>query len=103
MITLLAIRPAGYPSSREERAMDYSANVTPPPAPAGLVERIWNKDGSTWTDDPDAQRTIPNALGWLTIAEQMIEQVDGLEAFAAEVRDAGFTNVFLLGMGGSSL
>jgi glucose-6-phosphate isomerase len=68
-----------------------------------LVQRIWSKDGSAWTDDPAAQRFIPTALGWLDVVEQMAGRVEELEALAAEVRQAGFTNVFLLGMGGSSL
>ena len=33
----------------------------------------------------------------------MLEQLDEIEAFAREVRDAGFRDVVLLGMGGSSL
>jgi transaldolase/glucose-6-phosphate isomerase len=74
-----------------------------PIAGGELVERIWNKDGSAWSDDPAAQQHIPTALGWLHAAEQMSEQVERFEALAAEVKDAGFTNVFLLGMGGSSL
>jgi transaldolase/glucose-6-phosphate isomerase len=74
-----------------------------PIASGELVERIWHKDGSAWSDDPSAQQHIPTALGWLHTAEQMAEQVGRFEGLAAEVKGAGFTNVFLLGMGGSSL
>jgi len=68
-----------------------------------LVAHIWAKDGAAWTDDPAARRMIPQALGWLDTADQMVLQVENLEALAADVRQAGFTNLFLLGMGGSSL
>ncbi len=46
---------------------------------------------------------IENRLGWLTVADQMLEQAPDLEAFAQECRDEGFTDAVLLGMGGSSL
>ena len=68
-----------------------------------LVRRIWNKEGAAWTDDPAGQQMIPDALGWLTIADEMLERVGELEALAREVREADFLDVFLLGMGGSSL
>src|SRR6266545_663015 len=68
-----------------------------------LAARIWAKDGSAWTDDPAAQQMIPTALGWLEIADQMTGQVPMLELLAADVHGAGFQDVFLLGMGGSSL
>lgn len=68
-----------------------------------LAERIWRKEGAAWTDDPGAQRMIPTALGWLDLPARLEAEVGELETLAAEVRQAGFTHVFLLGMGGSSL
>ena len=66
----------------------------------GVIERIWRKDHTVWNQDPTE---IADRLGWLTATEMMCEQVSTLEAFAEEVRDAGFRHVVLLGMGGSSL
>src|SRR3712207_6868600 len=40
---------------------------------------------------------------WLTIADTMHEEVEALEAFVGGVHGDGFTDVVLLGMGGSSL
>lgn len=65
-----------------------------------VVERIWQKDHTVWKPDP---REITNRLGWLTVTDLMREQVPALVSFAEEVRDAGFRNVVLLGMGGASL
>ncbi len=65
-----------------------------------VVERIWQKDYTIWKSDP---KEITNRLGWLTLTDVMREQVPTLVSFAAEVRDAGFRNVVLLGMGGASL
>ena len=46
---------------------------------------------------------IGNRLGWLTIGDKMLEHAGELREFADEVRAEGFTDVVLLGMGGSSL
>jgi glucose-6-phosphate isomerase len=42
-------------------------------------------------------------LGWLNIAGEQQQTIRRFTNFAAEVRDAGFAHVLLLGMGGSSL
>jgi transaldolase / glucose-6-phosphate isomerase len=65
------------------------------------ARRIWRKDASLW-GDPD-QPELADRLGWVTVPEQMREEVDELEAFADQIRDEGITDVLLLGMGGSSL
>jgi glucose-6-phosphate isomerase len=46
---------------------------------------------------------VANRLGWLTIAERMLGEVEDLLAFAEQVREEGIRDVVLLGMGGSSL
>lgn len=42
-------------------------------------------------------------MGWLDVIPQMRMQTSSLKAMAEDVRNAGFTDVLLLGMGGSSL
>ncbi len=64
--------------------------------------RLWKKDASLWSNEPAQQEAIKDALGWLTVAETMSERVKELISFADEVRRAGFRDVVLLGMGGSS-
>src|SRR4051794_6867094 len=66
-----------------------------------VVHRIWHRDGTLW--GPEGTPEVTDRLGWLDISEKLLEQVDDLESFAAEVRDAGYTDAVLLGMGGSSL
>ncbi|MDX6648769.1 MAG: transaldolase / glucose-6-phosphate isomerase, partial [Solirubrobacteraceae bacterium] len=66
-----------------------------------VVQRIWSKDATLW--GPEGTPEIENRLGWLTISEHMLEQAGELRAFADEVQADGFTDVALLGMGGSSL
>jgi transaldolase/glucose-6-phosphate isomerase len=67
---------------------------------SGVIARIWKHDHTVWKPEPTE---ITNRLGWLRIAEAMVENVPRMEALAAEVREAGYTHVLLLGMGGSSL
>ena len=66
----------------------------------GLVRRIWARDHRVWKPDPTE---VSDRLGWLDIAARMEPQTADPERFAAAVRDAGYTDVLLLGMGGSSL
>ncbi len=68
---------------------------------AGVEERVRGGDATLWgeADTPE----IANRLGWLTIAQRMEAQMGEIEAFARERRDAGVSDVVLLGMGGSSL
>lgn len=58
--------------------------------------RLWNKDAAVWTGGPEARW-----LGWLDIVEQQLASTEHLTAFAEDVR--GFSDIVLLGMGGSSL
>ncbi len=66
-----------------------------------VAERIWSKDDTLW--GPAGQPEVADRLGWLTIAERMVDAVPELEAFTQEVITAGMRDLVLLGMGGSSL
>lgn len=70
---------------------------------AEFPARLWHKDPTLWKKEPAQQEIIKNSLGWLVVPELMAERVAELAAFADEVRGAGFRDVVLLGMGGSSL
>ena len=73
---------------------------------AHVTSRIWHADGTVWVPDPDEAAQTPeltNRLGWLNLPEEMMAEADNLAAFANEVKAAGFQEVVLLGMGGSSL
>lgn len=62
------------------------------------IRRIWAKDASVWTGDDEAKW-----LGWLTIAEEEAADTAKYHALAKDIDDARFTDVLLMGMGGSSL
>jgi len=65
---------------------------------SGKVRRLWQRDASLWTGTDEA-----NWLGWLGITEQQIANRENLRRLAEEVKREGFTDILLLGMGGSSL
>lgn len=67
------------------------------------VARFWAKEATLWKSQPEHTKIIANSLGWLEVARMVRGHVDELTAFAEEIATAGFTNVVLMGMGGSSL
>ncbi len=66
-----------------------------------VAARLRQGDARMWA--PAGTAEIADRLGWLTIAERMLGEVDDLRAFADRVREDGLHDVVLLGMGGSSL
>jgi transaldolase/glucose-6-phosphate isomerase len=64
----------------------------------GSIRRLWAGDASLWTGADESKW-----LGWLTVAERELADAGQLKAFAQDVKTNNFTDVVLLGMGGSSL
>ncbi|HML08143.1 MAG TPA: bifunctional transaldolase/phosoglucose isomerase [Xanthobacteraceae bacterium] len=64
----------------------------------GNVRRLWRKDATLWTGADESEW-----LGWLDIVDNASDEVEALQQFAGEVRDEDFSDVLLMGMGGSSL
>ena len=62
------------------------------------MQRLWQRDATLWTGDDEA-----SWLGWLDITEGQIAHPIELRNLAKEVWSAGFKDILLLGMGGSSL
>jgi len=69
-----------------------------------FAARLWGADASLWKPGDDAhQQVIAGALGWLSVFDDVRDQVEDLNDFVAELRAEGFRSAVLLGMGGSSL
>lgn len=62
------------------------------------VARIWAKDATVWSGEDEAKW-----LGWLTIVGEELADTQKYRDLATDIDDAGFTDVLLMGMGGSSL
>jgi len=68
-----------------------------------VVRRIAEKDAGLWKSNGSTQTEIRERLGWLQVADRMEERVPELEALRKELVGEGFTDLVLMGMGGSSL
>ena len=68
-----------------------------------FLERLWAKDPTLWKTGAQEKKLIKDSLGWVVLTRVMDDHIDEIEDFAREVREAGFRDVVLLGMGGSSL
>ena len=64
----------------------------------GKVRKLWAHDATLWTGADEGRW-----LGWLSITDDQLAHLEQLRAIADDVRQAGFTDALLLGMGGSSL
>ncbi|MHC2088649.1 bifunctional transaldolase/phosoglucose isomerase [Methylobacterium sp. CM6244] len=65
---------------------------------SGSIRRLWAHDKTVWSNADEDQW-----LGWLRIVEDELARVSEYQAFAEDVRQTGFSDVVVLGMGGSSL
>jgi glucose-6-phosphate isomerase len=71
-----------------------------------VASRIWQRETSLFARagaETGVHDAIRNRLGWLDAPEAGVAHVAPLSAFAAEAHRAGLSDVYLLGMGGSSL
>jgi transaldolase/glucose-6-phosphate isomerase len=62
------------------------------------VRRLWQRDASLWTNSDEGQW-----LGWLDIVDKQTADLSKFQQFSEEVQKGSFSDVLLLGMGGSSL
>lgn len=62
------------------------------------IRRVWEKDAAVWTGKDEAKW-----LGWLDIVDEEIRIVEQYRKFHDDIQNAGFDNILLMGMGGSSL
>ncbi len=65
-----------------------------------IIERIKKHDHTVWKADPGE---ITNRLGWLNSPEITGQMIPEIDSFVAEICQAKFSSILLLGMGGSSL
>ena len=87
------MRDQGFAASVAERIAAFERDQ--------IVERIWHRDRSVWSEDPNAQEIV-DRLGWLDLPTSMAPQIPALQSLADDIAGA-FERVVLLGMGGSSL
>lgn len=77
-------------------AMKYSTDKN-------FIQRLFDNDPTLWTDDASQYEEIRNRLGWLSLPAKQYDLVPEYDQFLEQILQDGFTDVFVLGMGGSSL
>jgi transaldolase / glucose-6-phosphate isomerase len=82
--------PDAIRSDFDREAKEWTAGST--------ISRIWSKDASVWTGDDEAKW-----LGWLEIVGEELSNLEKYRDLRRDVEEAGFTDILLMGMGGSSL
>ena len=109
---LLTRWPALNVSARRAR-LDSSLQISAGPlandlaraadSAARAAQRLWRRDPSAWSRDAAVQKAIADRLGWMSSPELMAGSIERLRSFAERVKADRFSDVVLLGMGGSSL
>jgi len=82
--------PQALASSTEKTLADWQSG--------NKVKRLWERDASLWTGTDEA-----DWLGWLDIVTEQVAHFNELHRLAQEAKAGGFSDILLLGMGGSSL
>jgi len=82
--------PLDHVPDRERLFEDFRA--------AEAVKRLWKGDPSLWSNADEGEW-----VAWLTIVERQLAMADRFDELARDVSSAGFTDLVVLGMGGSSL
>lgn len=62
------------------------------------ISRIWEKDASVWTGKDESRW-----LGWLEIVGEELQNIQRYRDLLQDIESEGFTDILLMGMGGSSL
>ena len=65
-------------------------------------ERFYNHDATLWKNEEAHTSIINNSLGWTNVYDWTLDRIQEVKIFAEEVKKE-FTDVVLMGMGGSSL
>ncbi len=94
---MLQLHPTSFSLGKYEEPVDKSLRSL---ATEETIHRIWTHDYSVWKSDPTE---ISDRLDWLHTPSMMLRHLPRFAELVDEVRSAGFTELMLLGMGGSSL
>ena len=65
---------------------------------AWVIDKIWDREDGVWTGEDESKW-----LGWLDIVGEELGDLERYRAFASDIEQAGFKDVLVMGMGGSSL
>src|SRR5689334_5478240 len=64
----------------------------------GIVPRIWKRDAAVWQNEDESKW-----LGWLDVVDKELADADKYRELQGDIESTGFSQILLMGMGGSSL
>ena len=67
-----------------------------------IARLLFARDPNLWKKDPEQIKSISKRMGWLTLPDAA-KNTEAIIAFVETVKEEGYTNAVVLGMGGSSL
>jgi glucose-6-phosphate isomerase len=70
---------------------------------SAFADALWARRLDVWSADPTTRQKVAGRLGWLDALTFVESNLARVRAFASEIQDSHFTDIVLLGMGGSSL
>jgi transaldolase/glucose-6-phosphate isomerase len=90
VVSMTAKLPEALQKSVDTAAKEWAAS--------GKLRDLWAGEASVWTGGDEG-----HWLGWLKVVDAVTAELPKLKAFQDKVKAGGFTDILLLGMGGSSL
>ncbi|WP_447987051.1 bifunctional transaldolase/phosoglucose isomerase [Nitrospira sp. Nam74] len=69
----------------------------------GFLTRFWARDSTLWSQDPQHQVLIRDALAWLHIIERQVHSIAQLTDWVKTIQADHFRHCVLLGMGANSI
>ncbi len=68
-----------------------------------IARLLFAQDPHLWKKDPEQIKSISKRMEWLTSPDHFTKKTEATVAFAQTIKEEGYTDAVVLGMGGSSL
>ncbi len=68
-----------------------------------VARLLFAQDPHLWKNDIEQIKSISKRMGWLTLPDHFTKKTEDIVAFAQTIKEEGYTDAVVLGMGGSSL
>ena len=80
------------------KPLDDALNVSLTDWGSGKIARVWAQDATVWTGEDENKW-----LAWLDVVDEQLADAQKYRDLHTDIEAAGFTDILLMGMGGSSL
>ena len=70
---------------------------------SSFASKLWNRDSNLWPEPSARSEPTEKTLGWLDLPNKLSVLADHFQSLNSQILEDGFSDVVLLGMGGSSM